>query len=113
MNNSLNVINERVDDLPLLLAQLKQMGVSEQLDKHFPTHGNWQGLSLGWVAIVWLSYILSQADHRLSHVQPWAEKRLETLRGCTDLELRALDFSDDRLEAVLRYLSEDDRWSGI
>ena len=47
MNNSLNVINERVDDLPLLLAQLKQMGVSEQLDKHFLTHGNWQGLSLG------------------------------------------------------------------
>ncbi len=110
MNNSLNVINERVDDLPLLLAQLKQMGVSEQLDKHFPTHGNWQGLPLGWVAIVWLSYILSQADHRLNHVQPWAEKRLETLRGCTDLELRALDFSDDRLEAVLRYLSEDDPW---
>ena len=110
MNNSLNVINERVDDLPLLLAQLKQMGVSEQLDKHFPTHGNWQGLSLGWVAIVWLSYILSQADHRLSHVQPWAEKRLETLSLCTDLELRVLDFSDDRLEALLRYLSEDDPW---
>jgi transposase len=110
MNNSLNVINERVDDLPLLLAQLKQMGVSEQLDKHFPTHGNWQGLSLGWVAIVWLSYILSQADHRLSHVQPWAEKRLETLRVCTDLELFALDFTDDRLEALLRYLSEDDPW---
>ena len=110
MNNSLNVINERVDDLPLLLAQLKQMRVSEQLDKHFPAHGNWQGLSLGWVAIVWLSYILSQADHRLNHVQPWAERRLQTLRGCTDLELRALDFSDDRLEAVLRYLSEDDPW---
>ena len=63
MNNSLNVINERVDDLPLLLTQLRQMGVSEQLDKHFSTHGNWQGLSLGSVAIVWLSYILSQGDH--------------------------------------------------
>jgi len=46
------------------------MGVQELLDEHFPTHGNWQGLSLGKVAIVWLSHILSQADHRLNQVQP-------------------------------------------
>ena len=103
MKNSPYVINERVDDLPLLLAVLKHMGLSEQLDKHFPTHGNWQGISLGCLTTVWLSYILSQADHRLSHVQPWAEKRLETLSLCTDLELRALDFTDDRLEVILRY----------
>lgn len=35
---------------------------------------------------------------------------MQTLRGCTGLELRTLDFSDDRLEAVLRYLREDDPW---
>lgn len=111
MSKTLNVTNERVDDIPLLLAFLKQMGVQSLLDQHFPTHGNWQGLSLGWVAVVWLSYILSQADHRLSHVQPWAEKRLETLSGCTTDALRALDLTDDRLEAVLRYLSDDKLWS--
>lgn len=110
MSKTLNVINERVDDIPLLTAFLKQMGVQSLLDQHFPTHGNWQGLSLGWVAVVWLSYILSQADHRLSHVQPWAEKRLETLRSCTTDTLRALDFTDDRLQAVLRYLSDDGSW---
>ncbi|HEY9829768.1 MAG TPA: IS1634 family transposase [Stenomitos sp.] len=86
------------------------MGIQSLLDRHFPTHGNWQGLSLGWVAVVWLSYILSQADHRLSHVQPWAEKRLETLRGCTTDTLKALDFTDDRLQALLRYLSDDHSW---
>jgi transposase len=113
MNKALTVTNERVDDIPLLLAQLERMGIQQLLDQHFPTHGNWQGLSLGWVAVVWLSYILSQADHRLSHVQPWIQKRLETLRVCTGQPLRALDFSDDRLEAVLRYLNQDESWQQL
>ena len=69
MSKSLSVINERVDDIPLLLAQLERMGVRQLFDECFPTHGNWQGLSLGWLAVVWLSYVLSQADHRLSRVQ--------------------------------------------
>ncbi|MBO0347773.1 hypothetical protein J0895_01340 [Phormidium pseudopriestleyi FRX01] len=84
--------------------------LDKHLDKHFDTHGNWQGMSLGWVSIVWLSYILSKADHCLSHVQPWVEKRLETLSICTGLSMRALDYSDDRLQAVLRYLSKDTAW---
>ena len=33
-----------------LLAQLEKMQVAKLLDKYFPTHGNWQGLSLGTVA---------------------------------------------------------------
>ena len=110
MSEPISVTYERVDDLPLLLAQQKRMGVQPLLDKHFPTHGNWQGLSLGWVASIWLGHILSQADHRLSYVQPWAEKRLSTLSICTGQSVRALDLSDDRLEAVLGYLSEDEPW---
>ena len=82
MTETLTVPSERGDALPLLLAQLEHMGVHPLLDEHFPPHGNWQGLSLGGVTIVWVTHILSQADHRLNHVQPWAEKRLETLRGC-------------------------------
>jgi len=41
---------ERIDDVPLLLAQLERMQVARLLDQHFPTHGNWQGLSLAWSA---------------------------------------------------------------
>ncbi len=110
MSESLTVTYERVDDLPLLLTQLKSMGIQQLLDRHFPTHGNWQGLSLGWLASIWLGHMLSRADHRLSYVQPWAEKRLSTLSICTGQSLRALDLSDDRLEAVLGYLSEDEPW---
>lgn len=106
MNETLTISSERVaveytaDDIPLLLAQLKRMGLPQLLDEHFPTHGNWQGLSLGGLCMVWLTHVLwnyvpaSEADHRLSHVQLWAEKRLETLRQSIGQEVRALDFAD-------------------
>ena len=111
MNETLTILSERVDDIPLLLAHIARMGVQPLLDTHFPTHGNWQGLSLGWVTAIWLTHILSQADHRLNHVEPWAEKRLYTLRGCTGQPLHPLDVSDDRLALVLQALSDNVRWS--
>lgn len=60
---------ERVDDIPLLLAQMDKMNIAALLDKYFPMHGNWQGLSLGEIVVVWLAYILSEGDHRLNSVQ--------------------------------------------
>ncbi|NET62060.1 MAG: IS1634 family transposase [Symploca sp. SIO2E6] len=112
MNISLEsqINTERIDELPLLIAQCQKMGLQKLIEKHFPTHGNWQGLSLGWVVVVWLCHIISQQDHRLSYVQEWVEKRLQTLRGCTGQTLRGLDWSDDRLAASLRYLSQDKNW---
>ena len=67
MSEELSITHERVDDIPVLLAQLEKMQVAPLLDAHFPTHGNWQGLSLGQVASGWLTFILSEANHRLSH----------------------------------------------
>src|ERR687897_615795 len=110
MTETLNILSERVDDIPLLLAQLERMGVQPLLDEHFPAHGNWVGLSPGWVTVLWLTHILSQADHRLNHVEPWAEQRLHTLRRCTGQRVHPLDVSDDRLAGVLELLSDDDRW---
>ena len=110
MTEPFTIMSERVDDIPLLLAQLERMGVQPLLDTHFPTHGNWMGLSLGWVGVFWLTHILSQADHRLNHVEPWAERRLHTLRGCTGQLLHPLDVSDDRLAGLLEALSDDECW---
>ena len=63
-----DIVNERVDDIPLLLNQMIQMGIVDLLDANFPTHGNWDGLSLGWTTAIWLTHVLSQADHRLNKV---------------------------------------------
>jgi transposase len=110
MAETLTIRSERVDDIPLLLAQLERMGLQPLLDAYFPTHGNWVGLSLGWVTALWLTHILSEADHRLNHVQPWAKQRLHTLCGATGQQVHPLDLSDDRLAAVLAALSDDTRW---
>jgi transposase len=111
MAERLSILSERVDDIPLLLAQLERMGVRPLLDEYFPDHGNWVGLSLGWVAELWLTHILSEADHRLNHVEPWAEQRLHTLRGCTGQPVHPLDVGDDRLAEVLAALSDEARWA--
>ena len=54
MNDIQNIITERVDDLPLLLEQMQRIELPTLIDHHFPAHGNWQGLSLGWVSSIWL-----------------------------------------------------------
>ncbi len=90
--------------------QLERMGVKQLIDKHFPKHGNWEGESLGSIAIIWLTHILSQADHRLNHVQGWVAKRLETLKMFVGEKLEELDLTDDRLQSLLRYLDKDYYW---
>jgi transposase len=110
MNEPLTIRTERVDDIPLLLAQMQRMSLARLLDAHFPTHGNREGLSLGKVTTIWLTHLLSQADHRMNRVQPWAARRLETLRGCSDPQLEVRDLSDDRLADILRHLSDDANW---
>src|SRR2546421_1465344 len=113
MNEISNIITERVDDIPLLIEQMQRMGLPTLFDDHFPTHGNWTGLSLGWVSTIWLSSILSRGDHRLVHVEPWVATRLWTLGVTTGQAVTRADFTDDRLEIVLRRLSEDTRWAAF
>jgi transposase len=113
MNEISNIITERVDDIPLLIEQMYRMGVPTLLDEHFPTHGNWTGLSLGWVSTIWLSSILSRGDHRMVHVEPWVANRLWTLGVATGQAVKRVDFTDDRLEIVLRHLSDDTRWDAF
>ena len=107
------IITERVDDIPLLLEQMQRMGLPTLFDDPFPTHGNWTGLSLGWVSTIWLSSILSRGDHRMVHVEPWVAKRLGTLGATTGQAVRRVDFTDDRLASVWRRLSDDERWSAF
>src|SRR6266705_2366298 len=113
MNEIPTIITERVDDIPLLLEQMQRMGLPTLFDTHFPTHGNWTGLSLGWASTIWLSAILSRGDHRMVHVEPWVAKRLWTLRVTTDQAVTRVDCTDDRLEIVLRHCSDDARWSAF
>ncbi len=111
MNDIHELITERVDDIPLLLNQMQRMALPALIDQHFPAHGNWQGLSPGWVCTIWLSSILSRGDHRLVHVEPWVASRLLTFRSLTGQAVESSDLCDDRPGRVLRYLSDDTPWA--
>ena len=68
---------------------------------------------MGQTIVTWLSFILSEADHRLSYVEPWVAKQAQTLKRLIDPTLTEQDFSDERLGDVLRYLSDDPSWAAI
>ena len=101
---------ESVDDIPVLIGKLERMRVRELADQHFKPHGNWQGCSVGQVVEVWLAYVLSEGDHRLSQVQEWVKNRVKTLSFSLKTEVRPEDFSDDRLAIVLDLFSKDEAW---
>lgn len=101
---------ERVDSLPVVLSILMKMGIQAIVDKHHTPHGNHEGLSVGWLCVIFLSYILTRATHKMAPVQAWVSTHLQTLERLTRQTIRPTDFTDDRLADVLRYLSEDELW---
>lgn len=114
MTENLYLSHERVDDVPLLLGLMQRLGFPETLDRHLGNHGHHRGISNGWLATIWLSYILSQSDHRKSSVQEWVDDLRHTLETLTDQKLRpGIELSDDRLGIVLSRLSEESARHGI
>jgi len=113
MGATLKLTHERVDDVPLLLSLLIRLRFPEILDRHFPPHPLHQGLSNGWLITVWITYILSQADHRKSHVQAWVDSLQHTLETLIGQPIRPVDFSDDRLTLVLNRLSDLEVWQEL
>ena len=104
---------ERIDDVPLLMQQQRKMGIPEVLNAVIHPHGNREGLSVGWLTTTWLSYIVSQADHRMSEVEPWAEGQIQALTALLPEPVGVKDFTDDRLADVLRWLSDDETWEEV
>src|SRR6185312_3974539 len=106
MDATLELTHERVDDVPLLLGALIKLQFPEIIDRHLPPHPLHQGLSNGWLITVWIAYILSQADHRKSHVQEWVDRLKHTLETLIGQPIRPVEFGDDRLTLVLKRLSD-------
>ena len=114
MTTELTLTTERIDDFPLLLATMQQLGLPAILDGHLARHGLQQGLSWGWLATIWLAHILSQGDHRKLPVQAWVRQAGATILRITGLaNLTELDFTDDRLTILLRRLSVPSSWMAI
>lgn len=111
--NKLQIITERVDDVPLLIAQMVRMGIPEIIDRHIPKHGNQRELSWGWTTAIWMAHILTEGDHRKVSMSEYAEGLEHTLSRIAGQPIVQLDFSDDRLAHLLKHLSNREYWLKI
>jgi len=107
------ITSERIDDFPLLLAVMLQLGLPSIFDHHIKRHGLHQGLSWGWIASIWLAHLLTKSNHRKQPVQAWVKQAHATIEKITGQTVRDLDFTDDRLTLLLRRLSQPEVWQAI
>jgi len=109
----MNISSERIDDFPLLLEVMQRLGLPGILDHHLRRHGLQQGLSWGWIATIWLAHILTESNHRKLPVQAWVHQAHTTIERITGMQVKELDFTDDRLTLLLRRLSKPETWQAI
>ncbi len=100
---------ERVDNIPLIIYQLKKMRIHKTIDSIFIPHGNRQGLSFGQLTIIFLTYILYSLCHRLSGVEPWVNEHKTVLETATGQTIKDKDATDDRLGTMPEAFSDDDK----
>src|SRR5260370_6760310 len=65
------------------------------------------------MAVIWLAYILTEADHRKVTVEMYIKGMHHTLGRLTAQVIEPLDFSDDRLGHLLEHLSKPKYWHQI
>ena len=113
MTQTLLLHHERIDDIPLIIGLAHKLRLAEVLDRHMGTHRLQRGLNNGQLAVGWLAYILSQADHRKSAVRDWANGIPRTLevsdhRGSNS---QIIDFESVKIYPIFTVKIENPRKS--
>jgi len=99
---------ERVDNLPIILIWLIKMKVDVLIDSIWSPHGNWQGLSYGRLAVLFITYVIQSRTHNLSKMEKWVEDHSNVLEGFTGWKIRKKEATDDRLGILLENLGQDE-----
>ena len=93
MTETLEITTEQINDLPLLLGIVEELGIRRLIDAQIRPHGGWQGFSVGTVVSIWLCHLLMERDHRLVVVREWAAARRQTLNALLGVQLRDTDLT--------------------
>ena len=81
------------------------MKIATIIDEHLlPPHGNRKGLSYGQLAVLLLTYIISEADHRLCCVEKWVNNHHRSLEAITKWKIANKDATDDRCGDLLKII---------
>ena len=85
------------------------MNIGAIIDENLlPPHGNRQGLSYGQLAILLLTYIISEGDHRLCGVEKWVNDHHQSLSSITGWDIAEKDATDDRCGDLLKTIGISD-----
>jgi len=106
MNEKLTITSEQINDVPLLLGIMADMGLQLLIDEQVQPHGAWQGVSVGTLVVIWLCYILTEQDHRMVMVREWVAARQQMFNDLLGVDLRETDCTDDRLAIALSMLGD-------
>ena len=102
MSDLLQISSERVDDIPLIVEWLKQMNIVKWIDQKLKRpHGNRKGLSYGQLSLLLLTYMMTQADHRLCAAEAWIKSHRQILELTTGWSIGEKDATDDRLARMV------------
>jgi transposase len=108
-NAQVEISSERIDDIPLIVEWLKQMGIAKVIDQSInKPQVNHQGMSYGQLSVLVLTYIITQADHRLCAVEPWVKTQRKILELTTGWKIGEKDTTDDRLARVVEEIGKQE-----
>ena len=105
VSETVEISSEQIDDIAVIVEWLKKMEIVKWIEKSLAKpHGNHQGLSYGQLSVLLLTYMITQADHRLCAVECWVKKHIKVLEWVTGWSIGEKDASDDRLARVVEEL---------
>ena len=108
-NAQVEISSERIEDIPLIVEWLKQMGIAKVIDQSInKPQVNHQGMSYGQLSVLMLTYIITQADHRLCAVEPWVKTQRKILELTTGWKIGEKDTTDDRLARVVEEIGKQE-----
>ena len=102
---------ERVDNLPIIIYWLLKMQIQVIIDRIWYAHSNWQGLSYGQLAVLFVAYIIYQRSHRLSSMEQWVKEHHTVLEQITGWSIGEKEATDDRLGKLLETLGSNQEQS--
>jgi len=109
ISETVEISSEQIDDIPVIVEWLKKMEIAKWIDKSLSRpHGNHKGMSYGQLSVLLLTYIITQADHRLCAVEGWVKTHIKVLELVTGWSIGEKDASDDRLARVVEELGRQE-----
>lgn len=104
---------EQIGLIPVILEMLNRIHLIEMIDTHYNHHGNWVGASKGTITAVWISYIISNCDHRLCCLEDWVRQNEISLNSYLSefgYIISPKDCTDAKLELLLEDFSKEEKW---